>query len=190
MSENTDELAKLFDEGKKAYEQFDGLYDAIVPKRVQSPHLESSFEPEHPRAVELLENTTNYVAEWMLSVGAVLSKIAKARYKIQFNDPSGKAGLRGMYKLTRTEEKLSDILDDFELRLGELRNIIVDYETTYEHTLQVTKQVIEPANYDPKTRTIFFADEAIRFNKNAEYQPAICKLIFEKPEKLWEYYSR
>lgn len=204
MKENVDELTRLFSEGKHALDQFEQFHSALVPHRIndfmpkisirRNPFVTGydkrddypKTEPEHPKTAEFLQNVTKYVSDWITNVKVVLVKIDKARYKVQFDDPVWKVGTMTYGETTPNEDKLTEIIQDFDCRLAELRKIIIDYETTSEQTIQATTQAIEPASYDPKTRTIFFADEAIRFNKNAEYQPAICKLMFEKPEKLWE----
>ena len=199
MNENVDELTRLFNEGKHALDQFEQFHSALVPNRMHNlqPQLDTGRyglptmyypepEPEHPKTAELLQTAKKHVADWILDVKTVLDKTGKARYKVQFDDPVWKVGTMTYGETTPNEDKLTEVIQDFDCRIAELRNIIIDYETTSEQALQATTQAIEPASYDPKTRTIFFADEAIRFNKNAEYQPAICKLIFEKPEKLWE----
>lgn len=199
MKENVDELTRLFSEGKHALDQFEKFHSALVPYRSYATMpqmgkdkygLPTAYypepEPEHPKTAEMLQTAQKHVSNWIAEVKTVLDKTGKARYEVQFDDPVWKIGTMTYGETTPNEDKLTEIIQDFDCRLAELRKIIIDYETTSEQTLQNTTQAIEPASYDPKTRTIFFADEAIRFNKNAEYQPAICKLMFEKPEKLWE----
>lgn len=198
MKENVNELTRLFIEGKNALDQFERFHGAVVPNRFHNlqPQIGTGQyglptmyypepEPEHPKTAELLQTARKHVTEWTVEVKTVLDKIGKARYRVQFDDPAWIVGTMTYIETTPNEEAFSEVIQDFECRLAELRKIIIDYETTSEQTLQATTQAIEPASYDPKTRTIFFADEAIRFNKNAEYSPAICKLMFEKPDKQW-----
>jgi hypothetical protein len=60
-------------------------------------------------------------------------------------------------------------------------------EKDNEQLKPIDAKDIEPATYDKTNRTIFFADEAIRFKKDATYTPALCELIFNHPEKkVWQ----
>lgn len=203
MKEDVAELVKLYDEGSQASSKFGRLQDAIVPYRtpqaMSMPQMVKSGpwgiptfayptpEPEHKQTAEILQSAKQYVDGWIKDVMTVLDRIGKTRYKMQFNDPrSAGTGHLRINELTKNERELDDVLDDFGDRVSELRRIIFDYEESGERSLPVTAQAIEPATYDAKNRTIFFADEAIRFNKNAEYSPAICKLMFEKPDSLWQ----
>ncbi|MBP7807025.1 hypothetical protein KA047_00845 [Candidatus Saccharibacteria bacterium] len=203
MKEDVAELVRLYDDGSKASDKFGKLYSAIVPTRMPSamsmPQITKTGpfgiptfgyptpEPEHERTVELLQSAKQYIDGWIKNVEDVLVRIGKTRYKMKFNDPRG-SGVSNLSisELTENERKLDDILDDFGDRVAELRHIIFDYEESSERSLPTVTQVVEPARYDTKNRTIFFADEAIRFNKNAEYSPAICKLMFSKPHELWQ----
>lgn len=206
MKEDVAELAKLYNDGLKVHQNYKNAYSKLVPSRHnQMPELayrksggNGMFsginlpvmvypepKPEHHQTAEVLEKAKTYTSKWIADVLVLLERSGKARYKLQFNDPDVRAGLRMPQENTPNEEALGEVLDDFEMRLGELRKIIIDYEQSSERSLPVPTDV-EPATYDAKTRTIFFADEAIRFNKNAEYSPAICKLMFEKPDKLWQ----
>lgn len=203
MNDDVAELVKLYEEGSKASDRFGKLQEAIVPTRMHNtlsmPQIVKSgpfgiptlaypeSEPEHEKTVELLQAAQLFVDGWIKDVEAVLSKIGKTRYKMQFNEPQS-AGIRHLSigELTTNEDKLEDVLGDFSDRVAELRRIIFDYEESNERSLPTTTKAIEPARYDKTNRTIFFADEAIRFNENAEYSPAICKLMFEKPDKLWQ----
>lgn len=203
MKEDVAELVKLYDEGSQASNKFGKLQDAIVPYRtpqaLSMPQMVKSGplgiptfayptpEPENPQTVELLQSAKQYVDGWTKDVKAVLDRIGKTRYKMQFNDPrgSGTANI-AFHELTKNERELDDILDDFGDQVIELRRIIYDYEESSERALPASRQDIELARYAEDDRTIFFADEAIRFNKNAEYSPAICKLMFAKPHKLWQ----
>lgn len=194
MKEDVAALAELYSNGIKAKDHLSELYGSLVPIRsyVETPNFItgrrlgfSEPEPEHPRTIEFLQITEQRVNSWKVGVSTVLDRIGRTRYSLQFNMPDDKSSFRMIGKLTDNEEKLCNIIDDFNQCLVELRKIIIDYESIGELAPQATKQAIEPASYDPKTRTIFFADEAIRFNKNAEYQSAICSLIFKKPEATW-----
>jgi hypothetical protein len=55
---------------------------------------------------------------------------------MQFSDPHT-VGARhlSMNELTKNEQKLEDILDDFSDRVAELRRIIFDYEESSENSL-------------------------------------------------------
>lgn len=203
MKDDVSELVTLYEQGNKTSNDFGKLYLAIVPTRF--PQVRSmpqvirtgplniptfvypTPEPEHEQTAEFLQSAKQYVDGWIKDVEGVLGRIGKTRYKMQFNDPSG-SGVSNLSfsELTENERRLDDILDDFGDRVGELRRIIFDYEESSERSLPALTQTVEPATYDEKSRTIFFADEAIRFNKNAEYSPAICKLMFEMPDKLWQ----
>lgn len=203
MKEDVDELARLYDDGLKVHQNYEDAYGKLVPNRhnLNMPQLGYSTnnafgirlpttyypqpKPEHHQTAEVLEKAKAYTNKWVADVLILLERSGKARYKLQFNDPDVRAGLRMPQENTPTEEALGDVLDDFEMRLGELRKIIIDYESSLERVVSKLDD-LEPATYDPKTRTIFFADEAIRFNKNAEYSPAICKLMFADPAKLWQ----
>jgi len=200
MKEEIEELTRLFEVGKNANDQFDQLFETLVPKRLpnflKTPQVEigkhgfsytrhSDSEPEHKRLVEFLETIKKHTDNWVNDVNTVLTKTEKTRYRLQFNDPQGMGSIVYVGEITDNESRLIDVINDFSRHIDELRKIIIDYEATSEQTPQTTEQAVEPASYDPKTRTIFFADEAIRFNKNAEYQSAICSLIFKKPEATW-----
>lgn len=198
MKEDVDELARLFGEGKKASNSFEELYSSIVPNRMHASQPEMGRgeygipifyypepEPEHPKTAQVLEQAKQYIVGWVADIELLLDKVGKARYKMQFADPDVRVGLRGIGKTTANEDALAELLDDFEQKLGELRKIIIDLESNSERALPSSRD-IEPASYDAKTRTIFFADEAIRFKKNAEYSPAFCRLMFEAPGKLWQ----
>lgn len=203
MKNDVAELVKLYDEGNKASNDFGKLSMSIIPTRLSygmsMPQMVKSGplgiptfaypqpEPEHEKTMEVLRSAQQFVDGWIKDVEIVLERIGKTRYKMQFSDPRtvGTSHLR-INELTKNERKLEDILDDFSDRVAELRRIIFDYEESNERSLPTTVKAIEPARYDKDNRTIFFADEAIRFNENAEYSPAICKLMFEKPDKLWQ----
>lgn len=86
---------------------------------------------------------------------------------------------------TPLEERLYDVVSNLGERHAELRQIIIELEKSTENTMTKNMKDIEPATYDKKTRTIFFADEAIRFRKDATYTAGILAMIFDKPEKLW-----
>ncbi len=203
MKDDVAELVKLYDEGNKASNDFGKLSMSIIPTRFShgmampqmvktGPFGIPSFaypepEPEHEKTAEVLQTAQQFVDGWIKEVEVVLNRIGKTRYKMQFSDPRtvGSNHL-SINELTKNERKLEDILDDFSDRVAELRRIIFDYEESNERSIPTTAKAIEPARYDKANRTIFFADEAIRFNENAEYSPAICKLMFEKPDKLWQ----
>lgn len=200
MKENVDELTRLFSEGKHALDQFEKFHSALVPYRSYATMpqmgkdkygLPTAYypepEPEHPKTAEMLQTAQKHVSNWIAEVKTVLDKTGKARYKVQFDDPVWKIGTMTYGETTPNEDKLTEIIQDFDCRLAELRKIIIDYETTSEQEAkEVKSKDIEPATYDPKTKTIFFADEAIRFTKSAEYSPAICRLMFEDPDKQWD----
>jgi len=203
MKDDVAELVKLYEEGNKVSNDFSKLTVSLIPTRLSygmsmpqmvrtGPFGIPSFaypepEPEHEKTVEVLKAAQQFIVGWIKDVETVLNRIGKTRYKMQFNDPrsAGVSHLR-INELTANERKLEDILDDFSDRVAELRRIIFDYEESSERSLPASAKAIEPARYDKDNRTIFFADEAIRFNENAEYSPAICKLMFEKPDKLWQ----
>ena len=201
MKENVEELTRLFTNGKTAHKKLSVLYDKLVPTRWPDyfqatvrtnsngwPTVSGPKElPESRYTSETLETTRTTHDSWVADVNTALDKIGKARYKMQFADPTKKESptIQTPTKTTRNEDDWSDILEYWELELGELRRIIIDYETSSEQEAkEVVSQDIEPATYDPKTKTIFFANEAIRFTKSAEYSPAICRLMFENPDKL------
>lgn len=203
MKDDVAELVKLYNEGNKASNDFGKLSMSIIPTRLSygmsMPQIVKTGplgiptfsypapEPEHEKTAEVLQKAEQYVSGWVKDVEAVLDRIGKTRYKMQFNDPRsvGTSHLR-INELTDNESKLEDILDDFSDRVAELRRIIFDYEESSERSVDNSSKAVEPARYNASDRTIFFADEAIRFNTNAEYSPAICKLMFEKPDKLWQ----
>lgn len=199
MKEDVDKLAQLFEDGKNASDKLCQFFETLVPHRMFNhgvPQIQigrhgmpytdyPKKEPEAPSTEKMLQTTKTFADSWTRDVNALLDTIGKTRYKMQFNDPQAFGRMLMHGELTDNEAKWLDILTHFSSQVAELRKIIIDYETTSEKAVASTAN-IEPATYDPKTRTIFFADEAIRFNKNAEYSPAICKLMFEKPEKLWE----
>lgn len=203
MKEDVEELVKLYEQGTKISNDYDELCYKIVPTRLyQSTSIPQIVktgplglpafqypdpEPESPQTVELLQSVIKYADNWNKEVNIVLERIGKNRYKMQFNDARGSA-VKSIHigQLTDNEQELVNVLDDFGDRIGELRKIIIDFESSSERALPASDGPIEPATYDHKTRTIFFADEAIRFNKNAEYSPAICQLMFKDPNKLWQ----
>lgn len=201
MKENVEELIRLFTYGKNAYERLSQFFETLVPDRpfVQQPVIRSTGpyglhlistpepEPEDPSTVKMLETAQTYISGWIGEVNTILDKTGKARYRLQFEDPKGGSRIGTVGNLTENEEKWNELMSDFDARLQELRRIIIDYETTSEQEAkEVKSKDIEPATYDPKTKTIFFADEAIRFTKSAEYSPAICRLMFEDPDKQWD----
>jgi hypothetical protein len=202
MKEDVDELVKLYEEGDKTRSEAYELLIKLVPYRSTTgtdiPQIVKTEPfglpafvypkpaPEHEDTVKLLETIKQFVPSWLKDVNVVLDRIGKTRYKMRFNDPAGRPRTGNIFReYTENEAELDNLLDDLDDHVIELRKIIFDYEESSERTVAKTDDV-EPATYDPKTRTIFFADEAIRFNTNAEYSPAICKLMFETPDQLWQ----
>ena len=204
MKEDVDELVKLYEEGNDVGVDYYKKAMSIIPNRSllnlapptlvkTGPYGLPSFVkpepeeiPEHKETAQTLSKVQAFTNNWVDNVNTVLDKIGKTRYKLQFKHPkfTSSSSLH-IGELTKNEEKLYEILDYLSDQVSELKRIIFDYEESSERLVSKTDDV-EPATYDPKTRTIFFADEAIRFNKNAEYSPAICKLMFETPDKLWQ----
>lgn len=203
MKDDVDKLVKLYEEGNKVGADYYKFAMEIIPTRLSSglsmPQMVKSGplgiptfaypepEPEHEKTAETLSSVKKFVSEWVDNVNNILDKIGKTRYKMQFNHPksTGSSSLH-IAELTNNEQNLYQILDDLCDRVEELRRIIFDYEESSERSVATSVKAIEPARYDKANRTIFFADEAIRFNENAEYSPAICKLMFEMPDKLWQ----
>lgn len=198
MKENVDKLTQLFQDGRNASEQLNELFEALVPKRTfidTMPKIGTGKyglpytyypekEPEHHATEETLGTVTTYVKGWTDDVNAVLDAVGKARYKMQFNDPKEVGAMFMHGELTPNESAMMDVLYDFGSRLGELRKIIIDYETTGEKAIATTA-TIAPATYDKKTSTLSFAGKDIRFKKNAPFTPALCDVIFSQPDKLW-----
>jgi hypothetical protein len=204
MKEDVDELVRLYEEGNNIGADYYKQAMSIIPNRPLlhtalpkmtkvGPYGFPSFVypekeevSEHKSTAEVLSAVQQFADSWAEAVNCTLEKIGRTRYKIQFKHPkSSSSSSLSMQELTTNEEILYEVLDNLCDRVSELKLIIFDYEESNERTI-ASNDEIEPATYDPKTRTIFFADEAIRFNKNAEYSPAICELMFEKPDKLWE----
>ena len=133
MKENVDELTRLFDEGKNALDRLERFHEQLVPNRmnVTMPQIGTGQyglptmyypdpEPEHPKTAELLQTATKHVADWTADVKAVLDKIGKARYKVQFDDPVWKAGTMTYGETTPNEDKLTEVIQDFDCRVAEL----------------------------------------------------------------------
>ncbi len=138
MKEDVTELVKLYEEGSQASSKFDRLQADIVPYRtpqaMSMPQMVKSGplgiptfayptpEPEHPQTVEFLQSVKQYVDGWIKDVQAVLDRIGKTRYKMQFNDPRGSGSTHLRFnELTKNELQLDNILDDF----GELLPMII-----------------------------------------------------------------
>jgi hypothetical protein len=204
MKDDVDKLVKLYEEGNEVGVDYFKLAMSIIPNRYLLNHApprmvkdgpygfprfvqpKEEVVPEHKQTAETLSAVKNFAERWTEEVNSILEKIGKTRYKIRFKHPktSSSSSLH-LGELTKNEEALYETLDSLSDKVSELKSIIFDYEESGERAVVSTDDT-EPATYDPKTRTIFFADEAIRFNTNAEYSPAICKLMFEKPDKLWQ----
>jgi hypothetical protein len=199
VKKSVNELATLYIEGNKSIEYFQNRYNKLTEGRFQGFVFQtySPFEDKTYRAKpienydefkELEKAVADFDKEWVKAVDDILASVAQVRFRLQFNDPQT-IGFFVPYKgsLPPKIEALADKIDDLTSRVGELRKIVIDLEKTTEQIKPVDTKDIEPATYDKKTRTIFFADEAIRFKKDATYTPALCELIFNHPEKkVWQ----
>ena len=195
-----EELTKLYDDGKSVIANFEHAYDVLVPDRhelfannFQMNHygmlekVKPAPKPQHYQTDKVVAKLDTFAKTWIQSVNDLLAQVPQTRFRLQFNDPNQKYTLMSkLGETTRTEERLFDGIYDLATRHAELRQIIIELERTAEQIQPVDTKNIEPATYDRAKRTIFFADEAIRFRKNAEYSPAICELMFAKPDKQWE----
>jgi hypothetical protein len=196
MNEDVIELERLYSDGVKTAELLENAFEKYVPTRdfVKNFRLSNDLfsvleevpqAPENSQLGELLTSAKAICEKWVNSVNDILDRVGKIRYKLQFNNPQV-IGLTIMkFELTRNEEKLSEIINDFISRVGELRRIVIALEESTEQVTRKSDEPVEPATYDKKTRTIFFADKAIRFKKDAPFTPALCDIVFSKPTKLW-----
>ncbi len=196
------ELMKLYDDGKIVIGKFQHAYETFVPTRINDPTPQVEIGAygiphfvtrnpkdisEHYKLAEVVEKVDNYAQKWIGSVNDLLSEVEQTRYKLQFNDPNQKGFFASSFgETTPTEDHLYEVIDDLTMRHAELRQIILELERNNEIIKKPDMKDIEPPTYDKKNRTIFFADEAIRFRADASYTAGVLAMIFDKPEKLWK----
>lgn len=202
VKQTLEELKNLYDDSKIMIAKFEDVYDRIVPNRLQMlaelysiptggrfPRVGMTNplkQPEHHQLAIIFKKVNKYAEDWIKSVSELLSPLEQVRFQLQFENPKQKPAI--MPKLGETtslEERLYDVVSNLGERHAELRQIIIELEKSTENIMTKNMKDIEPATYDKKTRTIFFADEAIRFRKDANYTAGVLAMIFDKPKKLW-----
>lgn len=202
VNETIIELVKLYNDGKNAITQFEEIEEAIIPFRsyCELPEYEFSDSlgivqikdkkpiPEHHRLQEMIDMVDEYAEEWIKSVRALLDKTNRVRFRLQFDEPDAIGSYLATVgsDVTEKEEHLQRAINDLSSRHAELRQIIIELEKTTEQIKIASTKTIKPVTYDKKNRTIFFANEAIRFRKDASYTAGVLAIIFDKPSKLWK----
>lgn len=136
------------------------------------------------------EQDVNEITEkWVDKVMTILKNdVQQVRFRLQFEDPKV-SYIHGInHRDDKQLDKIEKVIDNFGDKVTALREIVIQLEESSEVAQRPPDDNIEPASYDPKTKTIFFADEAVRFNKGSRYGPAICELMFaKKPDKkIWQ----
>lgn len=196
----TEELIRLYDDGAIMLKRYKDIADKIIPTRynfhipqikvdsfgIPYQEPEPKPTPEHHQLNVIVEKVEKYIKDWEMDINKLLSKVKQTRFKLQFNNPNQKIP----YPIrtgdtTEKEQYLDDMIYSFEEKHKELRAIIIELEQSNEVVQKPDMKNLEPATYDKKTRTIFFADEAIRFRKDANYTTGVLAMIFDKPKKLW-----
>lgn len=202
ISQAIKELKNLYDDGKVTIVKFENTYNAVVPNRIQAlaePYCiqtEGRFPiigmtnplkaPEHRQLATIVKKIDKYAKSWIKSVDKLLSSLEQIRFQLQFESPKQKSNITPkLGETTPLEEHLYDVVSNLGKRNYELRHIIIELEKSTENSTSKNMKNIEPATYDKKTRTIFFAGEAVRFRKNANYTAGVLAMIFDKPKKLW-----
>ncbi len=125
-------------------------------------------------------------AEWTKQVSDVLNnEIAQVRFRLQFDDPK-RVFVSINHRYDKQLDRIEEVLDLFGDRVTALYEIIPKLEESIE-LAQPEPTKVESPEYDAKTKTLYFADEAIRFKQNAEFSPAICDLMINQhpATKLW-----
>lgn len=133
----------------------------------------------------MLGTARKIATDWTQTTETILKDSGKARYKLQFGSSRGTPFATPAKNMTKTEQDLYDTINRFSQRVDELRTIIIDMEAASEQQPHLVSSSIAPARYDDKSRTLFFANEAIRFRRNAPFTPALCQAILSEPTKLW-----
>ena len=183
-------LEEQYIRAKNARDKFAEFYNSSVPSREFEPRvvgrrIEIDGEPEHVYTLEMLGTARKIATDWTQTTETILKDSDKARYKLQFGSSRGTPFAAPATNMTKTEKDLYNTINLFSQRIDELRTIIVDMETTSEQQPRLVSSGIVPARYDDKSQTLFFADEAIRFRRNAPFTPALCQTILSEPAKLW-----
>lgn len=204
VKQTLEELKKLYQDGKITIAKFKDAYDEIVPIRSQmlaEPYCIQTKsgipkvgmtnplkKPEHPQLATIAEEADKYTKKWMKSVDSLLSSLEQIRFHLQFENPKQKSSIvPKIGETTLLEKRLYNSVKSLSEHHAELRQIIIELEKATEIITTKNTVDIEPAYYDKRTRTIFFAGEAIRFKKDATYSPAVCELLFNHPEKkIWQ----
>ncbi len=194
MSDNVDTILKRLEEqyirGRNARDNFADFYSSSVPSREIEPRVigrrtEIDGTPENVYTLEMLKTARKIATDWTQATETILKDSGKARYKLQFGSSRGTPFATPAKNMTKTEQDLYDTINHFSQRVDELHTIIVDMETASEQQPRPVPSSIAPARYDDKSQTLFFADKAIRFRRNAPFTPALCQTILSKPDKLW-----
>ena len=183
-------LEEQYIRGKNARDRFAEFYNSSVPSRKIEPRvvgrrIEIDGEPERVYTLEMLGTVRKIATDWTRTTKTILEDSGKARYKLQFGGFHGTPFAAPATNMTKTEKDLYDTINRFSHRIDELRTIIVDMETASEQQPHIMSSDVAPAHYDDKSQTLFFADKAIRFRRNAPFTPALCQIILSKPDKLW-----
>lgn len=204
VKQTLEELKKLYQDGKITLAEFEDAYNKLVPNRTQmlaEPYCIQTKggiprvcmtnplkKPEHPQLASIAEKADKYTKKWIKSVDTLLSSLEQMRFQLQFENPEQKSSITPKIgETTPLEKHFYSAVKKLGEHHAELRQIIIELEKSSEIITPKNMSDVEPARYDKKTRTIFFAGEAIRFKKDATYSPAICELLFSHPEKkMWQ----
>lgn len=194
MNENVDTVLNRLEEqyirGKNARDEFVMFYNAHVPSRELEPRVigrrtEIDGTPENVYTLDILKTATEVAAGWTQNTKVILKDSSKARYRLQFGSSYGTPFAVPAKNMTKTEQDLYDTINRFSQRVDELRTIIIDMEAYKEQEHHTEQSNTTPARYDNKSRTLFIADQAIRFRQNAPFTPTLCQTILSEPAKLW-----
>lgn len=203
MKDIVNEIADLYYEAKKKLGCFEDTFDEHDYYRyiTGAPDLTERYKKFHTEYFDyesLLKEISTYEKTWVKKVRGLLTKTGKHRFLLEFDDPSGGGNTTGMLvdRPNKRVEAVHDALSSLSENIEALRAVLPELERTIEKPLKLSGD-IEPPSYDHSKKTLFFADEAFRFTKSAEYMPAICELLINtKPEqrtwtlselvKIWE----
>ena len=197
VKKSVEELEVLYYKGSKTVDALIAVYEELVEDRfdrILLPSLPHPYvnEDNAQKALDrydtfkgLSKSVDDFYAEWTGAVNAILKDTP--RFRLLFNDPNEAGYMGNIWKnIPQPVQAIEDKLSDLYRRVQSLYKIIIEMDRNADQMKRPNTKDIEPATYDKKTRTIFFADEAIRFKKDATYSPAICELMFSHPEKkIW-----
>ena len=197
VRKSVEELEALYYKGNKTVDIFIELYEKLLDGRFDRDFVRLSLplpymtEDEAQEALDEYEafevlgkKVNEFYAEWTSAVNSILKNTP--RFRLQFNDPN-EMGYMGnpMKNIPPDVQVIEDKISELYRRTLALYKIVIEMDRSSEQIKQPNASDVEPATYDKKKRTIFFADEAIRFKADAPFTPALCDVIFSKPNKFW-----